>query len=249
MKYMKSNLIFNKELFAFLLEKARGKRSINQYANETGVSAADISRFLRQMIETPPSPETISKLSSKAHNNVSYKEFMAAAGHIEIDDITNEQIDNINPDLHQSKEYVIEQSSPFERRNQYELIEKKFFQIVLSYLYDAPFNWNIQKPENKHSFPDMIIDIEHEGYKKWYLEFKGSLDERRGSILPTFHIYGQIATLEFHNSDKFTIAVNSESTYNQLIRRPPKSLRVNLYVMLIDLEHGEVISEEKLCTY
>lgn len=47
----KSN--FNKEEFAALLEKAKGDRSINKYAEETSVSAAHISRFLRAMIDSP----------------------------------------------------------------------------------------------------------------------------------------------------------------------------------------------------
>ena len=78
----KDNSTFDKERFANLLDKAKGGRSINKYAEECDLSATHISRFLRQMINTPPTQETISKLSSKAYNNVSYMELMEASGHI-----------------------------------------------------------------------------------------------------------------------------------------------------------------------
>src|SRR5690606_10110762 len=73
---------FNKEEFAILLDRSKGGRSINQFANETGVSAAHISRFLRKMIASPPIPETISKFAAKAQNNVTYQDLMVAAGHL-----------------------------------------------------------------------------------------------------------------------------------------------------------------------
>lgn len=243
--------MFNKEEFANLLEKAKGDRSINQYANETGVSSAHISRFLRQMLEAPPSPETISKLASKAYNEVSYRDLMVAAGHIAVSEEIFEEIENkqIKPIPIRERE-IIERTSPFERRMQYENLERKFFQFFLSYLYNVDYKWSIQKPEGRMSFPDMTIEIDNEGYNRWYLEFKGSLDERRGmGGLPPFHVYGQIASMEFEPTDKFTLAVNNENYYKQFLRRPPKSLRVNVYIMLIDFEKGYPVAEEKLCDY
>ena len=79
---MDSEEQFNKEEFANLLDRAKGERSINNFANETGVSAAHISRFLRQMIASPPTPETISKFAAKAQNEVYISRFMVAAGHL-----------------------------------------------------------------------------------------------------------------------------------------------------------------------
>ena len=131
----KNNNIFDKERFADLLDKAKGDRSINKYAEECDISAAHISRFLRQMISTPPTPETISKLSSKAYNDVSYRDLMEAAGHIaightvELDDFGDETVSS-NNDYQQQ----IGRVSPRERRSQFEEIEKKFFQIILSHL-------------------------------------------------------------------------------------------------------------------
>jgi transcriptional regulator with XRE-family HTH domain len=237
---MDNKEVFNRAEFAALLDKAKGDRSINQYANETGVSAAHISRFLREMIEAPPTPETISKLATKAYNEVTYRDLMAAAGHINIATQPNE--DTIrNSD--------IEIYSPLDRRRRMEDLQKRFFQVILSDLYTKPFKWSIQKPEDKPFSPDMVVDIDHDGYNRWYLDFKGTLDDGRSAGPHPYHFYGQITLVELLPSDKFTLVVNSETYYKQFLRRPPVSLRANLYVMLIDLDKGEVIKEEQLCKY
>jgi hypothetical protein len=64
---------FNKELFADLLIKAKGNRSINQYANDIKVSPAHISRLIRKMLNSPPSPETIKKFAQSAYNGITYE--------------------------------------------------------------------------------------------------------------------------------------------------------------------------------
>ncbi|NSW92863.1 MAG: hypothetical protein HPY74_19855 [Firmicutes bacterium] len=78
---------FDKKKFAELLEKAKGDRSINQYALHSGISAAHISRLLREMIDTPPNPDTIRKLTEKAYNRITYHELMVAAGHFDTKNI------------------------------------------------------------------------------------------------------------------------------------------------------------------
>jgi hypothetical protein len=88
--FLKIHLYFS---FALLLERAKGDRSINQYANTIDVSAAHISRLLRKLVKSPPTPDTINKFSSGAYNGVTYSEFMLAAGHInnKIEDIPAEE--------------------------------------------------------------------------------------------------------------------------------------------------------------
>ncbi|MGE5631590.1 MAG: hypothetical protein ACM3TR_10910 [Caulobacteraceae bacterium] len=74
---------FDKHKFSELLLRAKGERSINQYALHCGVSAAHISRLVRELIDTSPNPETIRKFADKAYNGVTYKQLMEAAGYIE----------------------------------------------------------------------------------------------------------------------------------------------------------------------
>ncbi|MED4447556.1 MAG: hypothetical protein ACQEW2_12365 [Bacillota bacterium] len=230
---------FNKEEFANLLERAKGERSINQFANETGVSAAHISRFLRQMIASPPTPETISKFAAKAYNEVTYQDLMVAAGHLARKDDSDE-----------NREVV--KDSPLNYRKQREELNKKFIQIILADLYEKSFEWSVQKekPEGRIRFPDMSLNIDYEGYNKWYLDFYPSIHRNhRGPSFNLSFVYGSISMYELFNTDKYTIVVNDEREFNMIMRRPPLSLRANLYLMLIDLEWGKIVKEEKLCSY
>lgn len=73
---------FDKEKFAELLEVAKGDRSLNQFALHVDVSSAHISRLIRQKLLTPPNPDTIKKIASKANNGITYEMLMSAAGHL-----------------------------------------------------------------------------------------------------------------------------------------------------------------------
>jgi transcriptional regulator with XRE-family HTH domain len=219
---MNSENTFNKPIFAFLLNKAKGDRSINQYADEANISASHISRLLRKLVDSPPTPETISKLALKANNGAGY----------------------INA------ESIEEEYSPQDRQIFIRQTEENFFQIISSYLYNETFQWSIHKPQNKPFYPDMAIDMEHEEYTKWYLEFKPSLDDNKPYFkMKPIDIYGQIAMIELQSTDKFTIVVNSDKGYKNIIQNPPKSLRANLFVMLIDLDERKIIKEEMVCKY
>jgi transcriptional regulator with XRE-family HTH domain len=74
--------MFDKKNFRDLLLKARGNRTNEEYARQSGVSRPYISAYLNLKRETPPSPEVIRQLASVAQNDVTYEELMAAAGHI-----------------------------------------------------------------------------------------------------------------------------------------------------------------------
>lgn len=74
--------MFDKNKFAMLLKRARGaERSINQYAMDSGISSAHISRLIRGLLDAPPTPQTIEKLAEFAYGGVTYEQFMEAAGY------------------------------------------------------------------------------------------------------------------------------------------------------------------------
>ncbi|GGA32045.1 XRE family transcriptional regulator [Psychrobacillus lasiicapitis] len=73
--------MYDKEKFAELLIKGQGTRSLNAFAKDSGVSSAYISKLIRGLYETAPSPAIIKKIADTARD-VSYGELMAAAGHI-----------------------------------------------------------------------------------------------------------------------------------------------------------------------
>lgn len=75
--------MFNKEEFRDLLIKARGKRTNEEYAKESGVSRPYISAYLNLKRTEAPSPEVIKRLAGAARNGVKYEDFMKAAGYLE----------------------------------------------------------------------------------------------------------------------------------------------------------------------
>lgn len=228
---MNDETTFNKERFAMLLDRAKGDRSINQYANETDISAAHISRFLRQMIDAPPTPETISKFAEKAHNGITYRDLMIAAGHI-------------------SEDNKVEEDSPQNRRNEIIRMEQEIFQIIIGNLMNSDFRWSMEKPEGRMQFPDMIINLEDDYYKRWYFEFRAIRSSNSIPPFPMIHyFYGRLLTFELTATDKFTLVVNDERTFNFMLERPPINLRANLFVMLVDLENRRIIREEKISEY
>lgn len=228
---MNKKTTFNKELFADLLDKAKGDRSINKYAEETNVSAAHISRFLRKLIEAPPTPETISKFADKAYNEVTYKDMMSAAGHIVIG------------------ENKVEEYSAFNRREEIMKTEQDITNIVIAYLMNQEFKWSMEKPEGIMRFPDIMISLEDEVYKKWFFEIKVIRGRSSMPFTIVHHFYSRLLTFELAPTDKFTLVIDNEETYDFLFKRPPVNLRANLYVMLVDTENRIVIKEEQLCKY
>jgi hypothetical protein len=212
---------FDLVTFAILLEKAKGDRSINQYASASDVSSAHISRLLRQLVKSPPSPDTISKFAGGASNGVTYNELMIAAGHI--DDKTEElSTDNKRVQIVENK--------------------KTFFQIIISDLYTRDFEWSLNKTIDGPA--DLMLEIDNWEYSKWYIQIKPFVTSRT-----IYNVYGQIASIEMASDTKASVAVGSKNEYDLFISNPPKSLRANLYIMLIDIGSGKITKEEKLCQY
>jgi len=212
---------FDLVTFAILLEKAKGDRSINQYANTIDISAAHISRLLRKLVKAPPSPDTINKFASSACNGVTYSELMLAAGHI--DDKTEETSTENN------RIKIIES-------------EKKFFQVILSDLYDRNFEWSLNKTIGGPA--DLILEITNWEYSKWYIQIKPFVTPKT-----IYNVYGQIASIELRADIKVSIAVGSKNEFDFFISNPPKSLKATLFIMLINLGSGKITKEEKLCQY
>lgn len=211
---------FNKEEFANLLEKAKGDRSINKYASDADLSPAHISRLLRKLLDTPPSPETIAKLSQSASNGVSYDSFMLAAGHI------NEAEDNTEEDARDRS------------------LEIKFQQSLTSHLLTLGKAKAMNFPNKEMKLFDLIVELQNDVYSRWYFTFKPSI--RRASFI---NFLGQLALNNFKANEKISIAVTSGCDYEYLLEMKPKSLKLNLYVMLVDLNSLEIKKEEELCLY
>ena len=225
-------MIFNKKKFAELLNKAKGDdRSINQYAHTVGISPAHISRLLRELLDTPPSPETIYKLVRLARNDITYSDLMYAAGYL--DNTASTTIENSLCDkynfLDAKTDNIIQ-------------IKEKMFQIITSELYKSNSIWSISKSPN--DLYDIIVEKNNNKYTKCYVKFATNLD-----INKLFLLYGKISTIEFSSTIKYSIAVNSQSNFDLIINNIPKALKINLYALLINQSYERIEKEKLLCSY
>lgn len=77
--------MFDKEKLAELLVKAQGKRSISEYGRRAEVSPSYLSLLIRQLRDNPPAAKTLKALADVAHNDVTYTDFLDAAGLLPVD--------------------------------------------------------------------------------------------------------------------------------------------------------------------
>ena len=89
-----------------------------------------------------------------------------------------------------------------------------------------------------------MLKITNWKYSKWYIQIKCFVTAR--SI---YNVYGEISCIKLTQDIKVSIAVGSKNEFDLFFSNPPKSLRANLYVMLIDLPSGKIVKEEKLCQF
>jgi len=74
--------MFDKEQFQQILIKAIGDRTATEYSEISGVNRTYISKYLNKRLDNPPSPDIIARLSKYAQNEITYFDFMEAAGYI-----------------------------------------------------------------------------------------------------------------------------------------------------------------------
>lgn len=89
--------MFNKEKFSSLLKDAIGSnRTITEFSNECTLARPYLSKFLNCKLDTPPSPEAIAKIASKARNNISECDLLVAAGYTTYDDYMESILENFS---------------------------------------------------------------------------------------------------------------------------------------------------------
>lgn len=172
---------------------------------------------------------------------------MEAAGHI----VTSQNFsNNLVKENNESYNafYQIEKKSYKEKISQKKKLKQIFLQIILSYLYEMPYEWSIHKTDN-NLISDMVIKIEDYEYDRQSIIFQPTLKENLIPLLQVYQLYGRLSTIEFDTKEKVIIAVNSQKYYNYFKKNIPISLKINLYIMLIDIENHEVIKEEKIANY
>ena len=87
---------FNKKIFAMLIDKAKGERSVRRFAAECGISYLQLRKLLMCEQENPPRIKLITKLAENSENGVELEDYLYAAGKMESD---NEDMPELSPKL------------------------------------------------------------------------------------------------------------------------------------------------------
>lgn len=72
---------YNPSEFSFILKKAIGKRTVKQFALETGLSRFQLSRRLTCQLATPPRKKTLHLIASAAQGGVTYDQLLLSCGY------------------------------------------------------------------------------------------------------------------------------------------------------------------------
>ncbi len=71
---------WNKKIFSLLLEKAKGDRSLRQFAFDCDISYVQMRKLVYMVQENPPRPKLIKKIANAAWNEVDLEDLLYAAG-------------------------------------------------------------------------------------------------------------------------------------------------------------------------
>ncbi len=76
----KKNPNFNKKIFAMLIDKARGERSVRRFATDSGISYLQLRKLLFCEQENPPRLKLMTKLAENSENGIDLEDYLYAAG-------------------------------------------------------------------------------------------------------------------------------------------------------------------------
>ena len=204
------------------IKKLRKEQGLSQreLAAKSGISSAEISR-----IETGDrkkvSPDVLRDIAPVL--KVPYEDLMDKAG------------------------YVISHSTILAEHQE---SEKKFLSIITPKLIME--GWNIELLTREHAVSDVVAK---KGDQEWHIEFKyfrtrkdsdKHFREERMVKEAIIRVYGMLTFCDYSQITKYTIAVSSEKAFNIIKKFPPKMLKLNASVMLVDLENDVFVKEEQL---
>ena len=76
------NSKFRKNILSMLLEKAKGERSLRQFAIECDISYVQMRKLVLCAQENPPRPKLIKKIAEHCAEGVTFDDLMFASGHV-----------------------------------------------------------------------------------------------------------------------------------------------------------------------
>lgn len=91
---MDNSTRWNKKIFSTLLERAKGDRSLRQFAFDSDISYVQMRKLVYMTQENPPRPKLIKKIANAAWNEVDLEDLLYAAGIFPADTRVREEADS-----------------------------------------------------------------------------------------------------------------------------------------------------------
>lgn len=91
---MDNSTRWNKKIFSILLERAKGDRSLRQFAFDSDISYVQMRKLVYMTQENPPRPKLIKKIANAAWNEVDLEDLLYAAGIFPADTRVREEADS-----------------------------------------------------------------------------------------------------------------------------------------------------------
>ncbi|MDD6794391.1 MAG: hypothetical protein PUE01_03110 [Clostridiaceae bacterium] len=73
--------MFNPELLSKIISKAKGDRTLTEFAKECKISTGNLSKIVNKVSGQAPYPATLKKIADHAYNNVTFFDLMDASGY------------------------------------------------------------------------------------------------------------------------------------------------------------------------
>jgi len=213
-----------------LLKKAIGDMKLKEFSKLTGVSTGYLSGLKTGSIKNPPSPDIISKIVNESEERITYRDLMEAAGYI--------------TGISEDKPIMSITESMIKLENK----RKAINQIVFDFFYQNFDEITIKKPKFNFFRPNMVIYVEDNEKIKCYIDIKPMInDNNRNSTF--LIIYGKCAFLELNKNDYYISVTNNEIFYNKMKKYPPKSIKANFLIMLVDIDKEKVVQTDILSSF
>ncbi len=261
-----------KKAIAELIEKAKGNRTYSEYAQDSGISNAAMSRIIKG--DYLPTIKTIQKLTSesaKPQNNVTYESFRKILENSDIhgDDVDAEDNNQYNekPDNKDKKylrehkptvRFIFREMSLSGARRFMETPYQQYSHACIANIYDTLLGKEVRVKPNQGNITDipviksqLYLDVFDQAIKRWcfYFLYCSNLDSR---VNPStfFGLLGELLRIKPDPDTKFSLIINHLDFYDWMQKYDHiLGFRGELSLVLFDEETGKLTKEFYLSNY
>ena len=213
---------FEPMVFAALLRKAIGNRTVNQFAKDTGLSRYQISRRLSASLESPPRKTTLVRIALNAQGGVTYEDLLSASGYAE--ESLREGAGRKAPaedEARRAKAAVLANISDLDKLCRLTSDTPKIpcdFELLLG-----------EEPSLRWDFSCIPGEVNR-------IEVEKAIDDHYLSLLYT----------RLGSYFKMSFLTKSEDIFNTCLQKKPENLSANVSVILYEDESLSVLKEEEI---